>query len=167
VHRNLMTIVVLAATGTLTACGIDAGRECSGAAVRKGISLDIDAVFAPKVADATLTSCWGGTCTDTRMHVMQSSASSPLPCTGTGPDAVCGAAAVPTGEKNGFADLPAMTDTPGEVTLRLVDSAGVQISAQALVVTPKVRYPGGPECGGGTPQGGLTVSADGTVTERA
>jgi hypothetical protein len=35
-----------------------------------------------------------------------------------------------------------------------------------LVITPKIAYPHGPECGGGTPQTGLRVSADGTLSER-
>jgi hypothetical protein len=146
---------------------VDLGMECGGAGVRKGISVDIDPAFAGKVGEATLTSCWGGTCADIPLDLMPSSASSPLPCTATGPDAVCGAAAVPTGGKHGFADLPALTGSAGEVTLELLDPAGARISRQTLAVTPKVVYPDGPECGGGTPQGGLLVSADGTVTERA
>lgn len=167
-HRNLTAALVLAAVSALTACGADlgAGTACSGAAVRKGISVDIDPAFAGKVGDATLTSCWDGVCGDTMMNLMASSTSSPLPCSGTGPDAVCGAAAVPTGGKGGFADLPKLTGSATEVTLKLLDPSGAQISAQTLVVTPKVVYPGGPECGGGTPQGGLLVSPDGTVSAR-
>jgi hypothetical protein len=170
VHRNLTSAIVLAAITTLTACGSGIGSgggiACPGSAIRKGISLDIDPAYAPKVGSATLTSCWGGVCTDSPMDLMPSSTSSALPCTGTGPDAVCGAAAVPTGGKNGFADLPDLPAEPGEVTLTLLDPGGAQVRAQSLVITPKIAYPHGPECGGGTPQTGLRVSADGTLSER-
>lgn len=169
-HRDLTAAIVLTAITTLTACGSGVGSggglECTTLALRKGISLDIDPAYAPKVGDATLTSCWGGVCKDTPMQLGASSASSPMPCTGTGPDAVCGAAAVPTGGKNGFADLLDLTATPGQVTVTLLDYSGARLRTESLTITPKIGYPSGPECGGGTPQGGLRVAADGTLSER-
>jgi hypothetical protein len=170
VHRNLTAAIVLTAITTLTACGSGigpgAGRDCSGAALRKGISLDIDPAYAPKIGDATLTSCWGGVCKDTPMHLVPSSTSSALPCPTTGPDTACGAAAVRTGGKHGFADLPDMAATSSEITLKLLDPSGAELRTQSLTVTPKVSYPGGPECGGATPQGGLLISPDGTLSVR-
>jgi hypothetical protein len=170
VHRNLTAAIVLAAITTLTACGTGigsgAGMQCSGAALAKGITLDIDPAFAPQVGDATLTSCWGGVCKDSPMHLMPSSTSSALPCTGTKPESACGAAAVPTGGKHGFASLVDLDATPSEITLKLLDPSGAELRTQSLTVTPKVLMPGPPECGGATPQGGLLVSPDGTLSQR-
>ncbi|MBP2330856.1 hypothetical protein JOF56_011241 [Kibdelosporangium banguiense] len=169
-HRNLTAAIVLTAITTLTACGGGAGSPggipCPGLAVRKGISLDIDPMYAPQVGSATLMSCWGGVCTDSPMDLMPASKPSALPCTGTGPDAACGAAAVPTGGKSGFADLPSLAATPGEITLKLLDAGGAELRTQSLMVTPEIKYPTGPECGGGTPQAGLQVAPDGTLSER-
>ncbi|RSM77005.1 hypothetical protein DMH04_35770 [Kibdelosporangium aridum] len=167
-NRNLTAALALACT-VLTGCGSTlegAGGACSGAAIRKGISLDIDPAYAPKVGSARLTACWNGSCQDKDLELYPSTAASALPCTPTGPDTACGARMAPTGGKNSFADLPELSAGPVEVTLRLIDPAGAEIGAPRLTITPKVSYPSGPDCGGGTPQGGVLVSPDGTVGER-
>ena len=50
--------------------------------------------------------------------------------------------------------------------MRLIDSSGTALADRTLEITPTTAYPDGPECGGGTPQTGLTVAADGTVSQR-
>ncbi|ALG08029.1 hypothetical protein [Kibdelosporangium phytohabitans] len=158
--------LLLAAAATLTAC--DGGPlACRNSAVRKGISLDIDPAYAAKVGSARMTTCWSGSCTDTALELYPSSTSRPMPCTPTGPDSACGARAEPTGGKNSFADLPDLPAGPVDVTLRLIDQAGAELATSRVTITAATRYPDGPECGGGTPQGGLAVSPDGTVSERS
>jgi predicted small secreted protein len=168
VNRKLSAVLALACVG-LTACASTlegAGPSCTGAAIRKGISLDIDPAYAAKVGTARLTACWNGSCQDKDLELYPSTASSAAPCTPTGPDTPCSAVSVQTGGKHSFADLLDLPAGPVEVTLRLIDPAGAQLSAPRLTITPDVRYPSGPDCGGGTPQGGLLVSPDGTVSER-
>ncbi|ONI79574.1 hypothetical protein ALI144C_26880 [Actinosynnema sp. ALI-1.44] len=146
--------------------GCDSPIECGGAAARKGISLDIDPAYSPKVGSARMTTCWNGSCTDTALELYPSTAARPMPCATGGPDSACGARMEPTGGKNSFADLPTLVSEPVDVTLRLIDPAGAELAAPRLVITPKTLYPSGPECGGGTPQGGLLVSPDGVLSER-
>jgi hypothetical protein len=168
VNRNL-TAALAVACSVLTGCGFileGSGLACGGAAVRKGIALDIDPAYAPKVGSARLTACWNGSCQDKDLELYPSTAATAMQCTTTSVDTACGAQLVPTGGANSFADLPEMPAGPVEVTLRLIDPAGAEISAPRLTITPKVGYPSSPDCGGGTPYGGLLVSSDGTVTER-
>jgi hypothetical protein len=80
---------------------------------------------------------------------------------------VCGAQAVPTGGKNGFASVPSLPERTVDATLTLTDAAGAQLVEQTLRITPKMLYPNGPDCGGGGPQTGLLVSPNGTVSERS
>ncbi|MCE7009717.1 hypothetical protein LWC34_43950 [Kibdelosporangium philippinense] len=167
-NRNLVAALALACAA-LTGCGTTlqgAGMPCGGAALRKGISLDIDPAYAPKVGSARLTACWNSSCHDKRLELYPSTSASAQPCPSTGPDTACGARLEQTGGKNSFADLPELPAGPVEVTLRLIDPAGAEIGAPRLMITPKVSYPSGPDCGGGTPQGGVLVSPDGTVSER-
>ncbi|MET0133179.1 MAG: hypothetical protein ABW215_06255 [Kibdelosporangium sp.] len=174
VHRDLRTTLAAAALATLAACGASPGAPdeltCSNIGLRKGISLDIDPAYAAKVDKATLKTCWENTCRDSALALYPSSRTSAAPCTGTDPNSACAAYSVPTGGKNGFAELMDLPAAPVDATLTLIDAAGAPVAAPAsgrtLRITPEVGYPDGPECGGGTPQTGLIVSADGTVSER-
>jgi hypothetical protein len=168
---NLKKALVLAAVATLAACGdgspLGGGRACTGIGTPVGVSVDIDSGYAAKVGAAKLQVCWDGTCRTSNVELSPSSRGSALPCTGTGPTAVCGAQAVPTGGKNGFATVTDLPVKPVDATLTLTDPAGAPLAERALRITPKLLYPNGPDCGSGGPQTGLTVSPDGTVSERA
>jgi hypothetical protein len=171
VHRNLKAVLAAATVATLFSCGAAPGAHdglpCPNLALRKGIGLEIDPAYAPKVSKATLKTCWESTCHDSAIELYASSRTSAEPCTGTDPDSACAAVSVPTGGKNGFADLTDLPAAPVDVTLTLLDAAGALVTERSLRITPKVGYPAGPECGGGTPQTGLAVSPDGTVSERS
>ncbi|WP_173137668.1 hypothetical protein [Kibdelosporangium persicum] len=160
-----LTAVIALATAALTACGTEIG-DCSGAAIRQGISVDVDPAYAPKVGSARLSACWNGSCQHSALEFYPSTAGKSSSCPSGGPDTACAARMAPTGGLHSFADLRELPAGPVEVTLTLIDPAGAGLGAHQVVVTPKVRYPAGPECGGGTPQGGLFVSPDGTVSER-
>jgi hypothetical protein len=170
VHRILRTAFLLTMITMLAACGNGSqsgiGRACTSIGVRVGIGLDVKAPFAAKVGKVKLSACWAESCTTPVVELYQSSRSAGTTCTGTGPDAVCGTSAVPTEDKNGFADLPQLPAGPVTVTLTMLDTTGGTLSEQNLVITPKTVFPNGPECGGGMPQAGLIVSSDGTVSER-
>lgn len=169
VHRKLKTALAVAALAAVAGCGAlgpGAEKACPAIGARAGIGLDIAAGSAAKADKAKLKTCWGSACVDPTIVLNPSSTSSALPCTGTGPDAACGAQAVPTGGKNGFFDLPTLPLEPIDATLTLIDAAGAPITEQTLRLSPKVTYPAGPDCGGGVPQTGLQVSPDGMVSER-
>lgn len=169
VRRKLKTALAATAIAAVAGCGAfgpGSPKACPAIGIQAGIGLDIAPAFAAKVGKAKLKACWGSACKDQAIELYPSSTSSALPCTGTGPDAACGAQAVPTGGKNGFFALPDMPADPIDATLTLTDAAGAPITEQTLQLSPKVTYPAGPECGGGMPQTGLLVSPDGTVSER-
>jgi hypothetical protein len=169
VHRKLKTALAVAAIAAVSGCGAfgpGSPKACPAIGAQAGIGLDIAPGYAAKVGNAKLKTCWGSACKDQTIELYPSSSASALPCTGTGPDAACGAQAVPTGGKNGFFMLPDMPVDPLDATLTLTDAAGAPITEQTLRLSPKITYPAGPDCGGGVPQTGLQVSPDGTVSER-
>jgi hypothetical protein len=169
VHRKLQAVALGAALVTLAACGSDLGSgvPCSDVGAVRGVSLDIDSGYAPKVGAAELKLCWDGACRTADLKLSPSSTSSPLPCSGTGPDAVCGAQAIPTGGKHGLVTVTDLPAKPIDATLSLTDAAGAPLADHTLRITPKAVYPNGPECGAGGPQTGLRVSPEGTVSERS
>jgi hypothetical protein len=171
VHRNLKGALAVIAVTTLAACGgkgapLGAGQACTDIGVPVGVSLDIDSGYAPKVGGAKLMVCWDGTCQSSDVVLSPSTSAKSLPCTGTGPDAPCAAQAVPTGGKNGFANVAGLPEKPVDATLTLIDPSGTPLTAQTLRITPKALHPNGPDCGSGGPQTGLRVSPNGTVGER-
>jgi hypothetical protein len=165
VHRKLQAAAVLAAVATLSACGMDTnagGVACPAIAVRAGISVTIDASYAPMVNAAKLKTCWDGSCQTHDVQLFPSTGTSSVPCSPTaGAHSVCGAIVSPTGGTNGFVDIARLPDGPIDVTLTLT---GAVIKEQTLSITPKVVYPSSPECGGDQRAAGLAVFSDGTVS---
>lgn len=148
----------------LAACGTSAGsgeRACTAIGTPVGIGLEIDKPLAGRVTSATIKACWGGKCWETEVELMPSSEPAPTTCEGE----VCSAEVKPTGAKNGFADIQGLPGTPVEVTLTLLGK-GRTVLERTLDVTPRMLFPNGTDCPGGGPQTQLTVSGDGTVTER-
>ena len=139
--------------------GLGGGGECSDIAIMRGLSLDIDPAFAPKVSAAAVSVCWAGSCRTPTVNLMPATKTVDNGCNGQ----TCSGEAVPTGGKFAYievADLPAESV---QVTLDLTDASGTALPPQTLAVVPKIVYPGGPECGGGTPQAKLVVAADGSL----
>ena len=157
-----MFSLVLAGVALLTACGERdpgaADRPCPGIAARSGIGIDIEPPLAAKVAKASLNG--------KDVHLDESTRAEPGDCEGKKPEDACKATMVPTGGKNGFLDMTGLKLEPTRVSVRLTDAAGKTVVEKDIEVTPKQVFPHGPECGGGQPQAGVIVTADGTLRAR-
>ncbi|MFB9903874.1 hypothetical protein [Allokutzneria oryzae] len=158
-----LTATVFTGLALLAACGERApgggsGWACPGIAARSGIGLDIEPPLAAKVAKASLNG--------KDIDLAESTKAVPATCTGANPQDSCQATMVPTGGKNGFLDVVGMATAPMRVSVRLLDAAGEPILEKDIELTPKEVFPHGPECGGGQPQAGVIVAADGTLRAR-
>ncbi len=149
-------------TGTallLAGCGGPAELACPATAARAGISLDVAAPLAAKVAKASVDG--------TELPLFESTRATSTTCTSGKPEDSCQAAVVGTGAKNGFLDKPGLATSPITVTVRLTDAEGVVLVDQAIELTPKQVFPAGPRCGGAQPQAGVWVGPDGTLAARS
>jgi hypothetical protein len=149
-----------------TACGVvDAGGDvpCTAIGTRVGVAVD---VAHPDVVSGTIEVCWDGSCATPALELYPSSRVAETTCTGASPDDSCSARSEPTGGMHGFADLPQLPAKPVTATLRLLDQSGYSLVERHIVLTPEMVYPNGPDCPAGGPQAGISVGADGSVTER-
>ncbi|NUT53317.1 MAG: hypothetical protein HOV94_39430 [Saccharothrix sp.] len=161
--RRTWPVGVLALTTACSAVGVGGGVECTAIGTRVGVSVDVE---HPDVVSGTIEVCWDGSCATPSLELYPSSRVVETTCTGTGPDDSCGARSEPTGGKHGFADLPQLPARPVTVTLRLLDQSGSFVVDRNLTLSPEMVYPNGPDCPVGGPQAGISVGADGSVTER-
>jgi hypothetical protein len=147
----------------VTACGAPAGSggevACTAIGTPVGIGIDVSP-HADKADSATLVACWQAGCTTRTVRLYPTSGDGTTTCTGDKPSDSCSVGQIPTGGKDGFADLPGLPASPVRVTLTLEGGR-----PQTLEVTPAFSYPNGPNCGGGGPQAQLIVGPDGVVTE--
>lgn len=151
---------------TLAGCGSQkagAERQCTEIGSSPGLSLDVRAPYAARVASASLKVCWDRTCRTPMVELRPSSRAVSSGCGGDGPYAVCGASASPDGGKTGFAQLTGLPKAQVEATVVLRDARGRTLLDRRVGLTPKATFPNGPGCGEGAPQAGLTV-ADGRMT---
>jgi hypothetical protein len=154
-----MFSLVLAGIALLASCGERApAAVCPDVAARSGISIDIEPPLAAKVAKAFLNG--------RDVHLDESTRAVPSNCEGGKPEDSCSATMVPTGGKNGFLDMVDLKPEPTRVSVRLTDAAGQVIVDKDIEVIPREVLPGAPECGGGQPQAGVIVAADGTLRAR-
>ncbi|CCH29187.1 hypothetical protein ABZ816_38560 [Actinosynnema sp. NPDC047251] len=156
--RPLLALLLL-----VPACGADVGRACTMIGAPTGVNVEVALATAET---GTIEVCWDGRCVQPRLDLLPASRAGDTTCTGTAPEDTCGASAVPTGGKTGFAaieDLPAKQVT---VRLRLADAAGAPVVDRELTPTARTVYPNGPDCGGAGPQLSLAVGADGSVAQR-
>jgi hypothetical protein len=158
--RHLKGVIAFAAAAALAGCsgGGGAGHACTGIGSRTGVGLEITPPLAVHTARAVLKICWDGTCHPRRLRLDLSTKSVPQGCTGREPDDACGAIAVRTGGKNGFADLPGLPKRPIKVTATLSDATGRRLLDLRIDVTPRAVFPNGLECGESGPQ--VTLIAD-------
>jgi len=137
-------------------------RACSAAAAMRGLSLDIDPAFAPKVASATISVCWAGSCSTPTVELFPSTKTVDQGCQGE----TCSAQAVATGGKFAYIPLPNLPAESVQVTLEMLDASGKALSTQNISAVPTLVHPNGPECGGEAPQLNLVVAADGSLHVR-
>lgn len=153
----LRTAALGAVLLALAACGSENGaRPCPLVYSPTGISVDIAAPDASRVASASIRACWNGTCATRQLTLSPSSASVPLGCGGDGPDSVCSASASPDGGRHGFAAITDLPASPVQVTLTLRDRHHRAFVDQGIRLTPKPAPPDDPHCATGV-QAALTV----------
>ncbi|WP_188187434.1 hypothetical protein [Nonomuraea sp. SYSU D8015] len=150
----------LAVAGALiTGCSPDAPCTLIGTPV--GVSVNVKGPPAGRAAATSMEVCWDGACKTARAELMPSTRPGKETCSGD----TCSMSAVPDGGKHAFGDVPGLPDRPVRVRLTLLDAEGEPVLERTLDVTPRLRYPNGPECGAGGPQAVLTVEGDGVVRE--
>jgi hypothetical protein len=143
----------------LTGCS---GPEltCTMIAAPSGIGVTVAKDIAAEVTAVRLTVCHNGDCHDHAVELSPGSISVDQGCSGTDPDSVCSATAVPDGTKVGFADVPGLPAGPITIGAALTRS-DKRTPLKAIEVTTKTVYPNGPLCGGEGNQARVTISADG------
>jgi hypothetical protein len=149
-----------------TACGainVGGGMGCTAIGTRTGVSVDVE---HPDVVSGAIEVCWDGFCATPALELHPSSRVVETTCTGTSPDDSCSARSEPTGGKHGFADLPELPAKPVTARLTLLDQSGSSLVDRHIGLTPEMVYPNGPDCPSGGPQAGISVGADGSITER-
>ena len=149
-----------------TACGVvevGGGTACTLIGTSVGVAVD---VAHPHVTSGTIEVCWNGSCATPALELYPSSQVVATTCTGTSPDDSCSARSEPTEGKHGFAHLPQLPAKPVTATLRLLDQSGSSIVDRNIGLTPEMVYPNGLDCPAGGPQAGISVGADGSISER-
>ncbi len=144
---------------TLSGCSAPA-VACTEIGAPSGVSVTVLAPYAADVDALSLTVCWAGAdCVDGAVELTPGSDTVDQGCSGSAPDDVCSATAVPNGTLVGFLDvagLPAGSVTvEGSVT---VDSK--QRSLAEITKTAQTTYPNGEMCPAGGNQLNVQLDAD-------
>jgi hypothetical protein len=166
---------------TLAGCGAAGpGSARSGAAVLRGFGVEVEQVVAPRVPLVHLRTCGAWGCHEQDVPLMIAGPTSAMPCpseAGAAPGAACGVAHLRgPGPGYGYAPVPALTMDPVTVTVTTPADAPFPIKTEVLV-RPSAVCPydaGRPKdtapsprtaCPGATPQAGLRIAADGSVSQ--
>jgi hypothetical protein len=123
------------------------------------VRLEIRSPLAVRVGRATMRICHDGACRTYAVALAPSTTTRPGGCAG----GVCSGQAVPTGGRQGFAEVSGLPKEPVTVTVVLRDASGGRVLDRTLAVTPKGVFPNGPRCGEAGRQAGV-VAADGKLT---
>ncbi|MER6008444.1 hypothetical protein ABT120_58630 [Nonomuraea angiospora] len=145
----------------LLAAGCSPEAPCTAIGTPVGVSLHIAAPLAAEASAATMEVCWDGACKQVGVELRPSTRAARETCSGDS----CRADEERTGEKNGFGDVAGLPKRPVTIRLTLHGAGAKPLLERRLEVTPKGRFPNGPECGEGGPNVVLTVAADGSVQE--
>ncbi|MFE2746149.1 hypothetical protein ACFXKX_17605 [Streptomyces scopuliridis] len=176
-HKAGLT-VPLAALALLTACGGSAGdtHPCTLIDAPAGIRVAVHPELANRVADATLTACWDGTCRQRTLQLRETrSEEQPTPgnpvMTIESPTATENPAArTPQTLKPyiwpGFAVLRDLPGKPIHVTLVFKNQQGATVLDRPISITPQPTYPNGRNCSPGGHQARLTVTGEGSLVPR-
>ncbi|MGN9782622.1 hypothetical protein ACTMTF_14420 [Nonomuraea sp. ZG12] len=145
----------LAALALLTGCAAE--RPCTAVGAPVGVAVTVKAPLAARVADATLEVCWSGSCHRPRLELLPATAAAGETCAGDS----CSVTMEPTGDEHGFGTVAGLPKSPVRVRLTLRDAGGGEVLDRTLQVTPKGRFPNGPDCGEAGPS--AEVIAEGGI----
>jgi hypothetical protein len=129
---------------------------CPAIAQAPGVSLTVTAGYANAVQGLSMKACQDGACVAGKLELVPGTTSVDQGCSpaveapggyGYGPDRVCSATSKPDGTKRGILHLPALTQSPMDVTVSGTLSNGRPLPARTLRFTPDGNYPFGEQCG--------------------
>lgn len=158
-------VSLAAIVGVLALAGCSTTEiACTEIGVPQGATIEVLAPLAANAKAATVQVCWDGTCTEQTVELMESYGTVAQDCEGTNPDDSCSAQSTPTGDKNGFVDVPDLPETEVEITVTVLDPSGAEIATDTGVVTPVRIFPNGPQCDNGGVQTRVVMSASGDLS---
>ncbi|MBA2947061.1 hypothetical protein [Streptomyces himalayensis] len=168
--------VPLAALALLTACGGSAGgtHPCTLTDAPAGIQVDVHPDLEKRMADATLTACWDGTC---RKRPLRGTWSEEPATPGNPVITTESATATETPAARtrpnpapylwpGFAVVRDLPRKPIHVTLVFKNQRGATVLDRQITITPQLTYPNGRNCSPGGHQARLKVTAEGSLIPR-
>nr|WP_055505805.1 hypothetical protein [Nonomuraea pusilla] len=158
--RPLLVAAALAGAALLSGCRQD--LACTAIGTPVGVALTVEPPIAARARTADLSVCWDDSCRTPPMDLLPATRAGAQTCAGDS----CSVPVEPTGGKHGFAAVEGLPKRPVRVRLVLRDAASRPVLDRTVQVTPRGRFPNGPECGEGGPNVDLTVEPDGTVRER-
>ncbi|MFI9558161.1 hypothetical protein [Nonomuraea endophytica] len=132
---------MLLAALPLAACQSD--RMCTLIGTPVGIQVDVAPPISDRVAAAEMEVCQAGTCKPARLELFRAD----------------------QGGRSGFGNVEGLRKEPVEVSLKLTDTAGKPVVEQDIQVTPRGRFPNGPDCGEGGPNAKVQVDGGGLLHE--
>lgn len=137
---------------------------CTEIGVSEGASIEVLAPLAANAVTAMVQVCWDGTCSEQTVELMESYGTAAQDCEGTNLDDSCSAQATPTGDKNGFVNVPDLPESEVEITVKVHDLSGTEIATDTVAVTPVRIFPNGPQCDNGGVQTRVIMSASGDLS---
>lgn len=150
--------VMLLVTGCASAPEVSV---CTDIGAPPGVSVTVAGALAQEATSGTLSVCAGGQCDEVPVQLFPGTAVGEEICEGEGPDSSCSVQMVPSGELQGFTDVPDLPEGNVKVLAVLLDETGTEIfTGDTFVETPMV-YPNGPECGGKAVQGSVRITESG------
>lgn len=177
-RHNVGLTVPLAALALLTACGGCARdtHTCTLMDSPAGIRVKVHPELANRVADATLTACWDGTCRQSTLQLRETRSEEPLTpgnpvMTTESPTATENPATRPPKPPEpytwpGFAAVRDLPGKPIHVTLIFKNQQGATVLDRPISITPQPTYPNGRNCSPGGHQARLTVTEEGSLIPR-
>jgi hypothetical protein len=148
-------LAALSASALLSGCGTFEAA-CPSIAQAPGVSLTVAAGYAGAVQGLSMKACQDGACKAGKLELVPGTTSVDQGCSpaveapggyGYGPDSVCSATSRPDGTRRGILHLPALTESPMDVTVSGTLSNGRPLPARTLRFTPDGNYPFGEQCG--------------------
>lgn len=146
--RRRVTLALVVPLALLAGCDRFGGEDyCTLVDAQSGVSISVDAAFAPKVDAAVLSVCRGELC-DRRSFTLRRTAD----------------VGSLVGKKFDRITIAGLRDDPARISLTISDAKGQIVADRTLDVTPSVSYPNGKGCGPRVVSVALVVDAAGTIT---
>lgn len=129
---------------------------CPAIAQASAVSLTVAADYADAVQGLSMIACQDGACEAGKLELMPGTTTVDQGCPpaveapggyGYGPDSVCSATSKPDGTKRGVLHLPALSESPMDVTVTGTLSNGKPLPVRTLRFNPDGNYPFGAQCG--------------------